>query len=125
MVLPKPIDDIWYYYKTLTCVTFVKERRFVTLVNLPLLDLNSQFELYQIHNVPLPYPNARMTAFYELETTTFAVNVKRTDFILLTLKDLARCSNPATKFCTLRSPLYNLGESKFVSLPCLNKIRQR
>ena len=53
--LPKPVENILYYYKTLTCLTVVKNKRFITLVNLTLLDINTQFELYQVHNVPMPF----------------------------------------------------------------------
>ena len=107
LTLPAPTEDIWYYYKTLTCATLIKDQQFVTLVNLPLLELNSLFEVYQIHNIPVPYLDTKMTAKYELETTTIAVNAPRTQYILLTETDLARCSNPATNFCTLRSPVYD------------------
>lgn len=116
LTLPAPVEDIWYYYKTLTCVTLIKDRKFITLVSLPLLQLNSLFEVYQVHNIPLPYANTRMTATYELEASSLAVNAKRTDYILLTAAEVARCSNPSTKFCTLRSPLYKLGESKLCVL---------
>lgn len=112
LTLPAPQEDIWYYYKTLTCVTLIKGNRFVTLVNLPLLELNSLFEVYQIHNIPLPYLDTRMTATYELETVTLAVNVKRTQYILLTETDLAKCSNPTVKFCNLHSAVYNFGETE-------------
>lgn len=112
LMLPADIDDIWYYYKTLSCVTMVKDHRFITLVNLPLLDLNAQFELYQVHNIPLPYARSGMTATYTLETTTLAVNAKQTDYIILTEADLIRCGNPEAKFCTVHSALYPLTDSR-------------
>lgn len=112
LALPKSVDDIWYYYQTLTCVTVIKDKRFVTLVNLPLLDLNTQFELYQIHNIPAPYMQSKMSAKYELETDVLAVNAKHTDFVLLTPSELTVCSNSHTGFCTLSSPLYNMGNSR-------------
>lgn len=112
LTLPAPVENIWYYYRTLTCVTLVNDRRFITMVNLPLLELSSTFEIYQVHNIPLPYPGTKMTATYMLESTNIAVNVKQTQYILLTATDLASCNNPSTKFCTLRSPLFDFGESR-------------
>ena len=114
LTLPAPEDDIWYYYKTLTCVTLVKDGRFITLVNLPLLDSSSQFEVFQIHNIPLPFPRkeTKMSARYELETQSLAVNIKQTEYILLTDADMIRCSNPAAKFCMHSSPIYKLSDSQ-------------
>lgn len=110
--LPAPIKDVWYYYRTLTCVTLIQDHKFITLVNLPILEPNSLFEVYRIHNIPLPYARTGMTATYDLETTTIAVNTKRTDFMMLPAVDLAQCSNPTTKFCSLHSALYTLSESR-------------
>lgn len=112
LMLPKPTTDTWYYYNTLTCTTVVQDRRFITLVNLPLLEIQSQLEVFQIHNIPLPYNDTGMTALFELESPALAVNVKRTEFILLTEADLARCSNPAAKFCTLQNPMFKLADSE-------------
>lgn len=111
--LPAAVDDIWYYYNTLTCITVARDDRFITLVNLPLIEVNSQFEVYQIHNIPMPCPrpDIRMTAQYQLESTTLAVNVERTDYLLLNEVDLNRCVNPSTKFCMLSSPQYKFSES--------------
>ena len=112
LTLPAPVGDVWYYYRTLNCVTLIKDRRFVTLVNLPLLEINAGYEVYQVHNIPLPYLDTRMTAVYEIEASVIAVSDQRTDFLLPTESDLARCSNPAATFCALRKPVYRLGSSK-------------
>ena len=112
LTLPKPVENIWYYYKTLTCLTVVKNKRFITLVNLPLLDINTQFELYQVHNIPMPFNQTELLAKYQLETTTLAVNVKHTNFVLLTATEMALCSSPQITFCSISSPVYTLGESR-------------
>lgn len=113
LMLPAAIEDVWYYYKTLTCVTLVRDGRFITLVNLPLIEVNSQFEVYQIHNIPLPYPRVetKLSCKYELESETFAVNTQRTDYLLLTQADLTKCVSATTSFCTLSAPLYKLADS--------------
>lgn len=110
--LPAPVEDVWYYYKALTCVTLVKDRRFITLVNVPLLELNSRFEVYQVHNIPVPYQKSKMTASYELETGTIAIDLKQTEYAIMSTTDVARCSHPMAQFCTLSSALYSLPESR-------------
>ncbi len=115
LTLPAPIGNIWYYYKTLTCVTLVRDHKFITLVTLPLLELNSKFEVYNIHNIPLPYPNnprSKLTAKYELETDMLAVNAERTQYMQLKAQDLAGCYSLGTDstFCTVRNPVFDFGQ---------------
>ena len=112
LTLPAPVEHIWYYYKTLNCVTIIKNKRFVTLVNLPLLELNAGYEVYQVYNIPLPYLDTHMTAAFEIETNVIAVSEQHTDYFLPTELDLARCGNPTATFCALRKPVYRLGSSK-------------
>ena len=113
LTLPAPIEDIWYYYKTLTCITLVKDNRFITLVNIPLLEMKSQFQIYRVHNIPLPYSRAetKMSAQYELETEVLAISATQTEFVLMQPMDLASCTQPSTKFCKLSSPVYKTSDS--------------
>ena len=110
--LPTPIKDVWYYYKTLNCVTVIKDRRFVTLVNLPLLEINAGYEVYRVHNVPLPCLDSHVTAVYEVEACVIAMNEQCSDLFLPTDTDLTRYSNPAATFCCIRNPVYKLVRSR-------------
>lgn len=109
--LPKNPQAVWYYYQVLNCVTLIKDHQFITIVNVPLLDRNSEFSIYEIHNIPLPYQQTGMVANYELETNHLAVNTKQTEFALLTTVDVARCAAPLTQFCTIHKALYEVDES--------------
>ena len=107
---------MWYYNKALTCVTLIKDRRFLTLVNLPLLEVNSQFNVYRIHNIPFPYfkyPESKLSATYTLEMDILAVNEAQTQYVQLTTHDLTSCyTKSEVNFCTLRNPVYNVGSSQ-------------
>ena len=110
--LPQDPKTIWYYYQSLTTVTIIKRKKLLTLVSLPLIDTNSRYELYQIFNLPVPYNLTRMTAQYELETNHLAVNIKRTQYMLLSDTDFLQCAAPRTSFCALRKPSFPLHDSQ-------------
>ena len=110
--LPQDPKTIWYYYLSLTTVTIIKRKKLLTLVSLPLIDTNSQYVLYQIFNLPVPYNLTRMTAQYELETNHLAVNIKRTQYMLLSDTDFLQCAAPRTSFCALRKPSFPLHDSQ-------------
>ena len=110
--LPQDPKTIWYYYQSLTTVTIIKRKKLLTLVSLPLIDTNSRYELYQIINLPVPYNLTRMTAQYELETNHLAVNIKRTQYMLLSDTDFLQCAALRTSFCALRKPSFPLHDSQ-------------
>ena len=88
-----PKADIWHFYKTLTCTTIVEEDNILVVVPVPLLDSNDDFDVYRVHNLPIPSNSSDgvmsgSVASYRLEAGAIAVNTQRTNFVLLTRKAL-------------------------------------
>ena len=53
--LPRnPRKDIWYFYKTLTCVTYLEDNEIRIILKIPLINTREEYEVYIIHNLPLP-----------------------------------------------------------------------
>ena len=115
-----PNISLWKYYKYLTCSTMVKDKKILIVVSIPLLDLSSTFEVFNVHNLPLPFmnqtkgikPSIQMTAQLEIETYSIAFNVERTKYILLDKLETQHCSNPWLKFCQIQSPIYPVSLNK-------------
>ena len=110
--LPRDPKLVWYYYQSLTSVTIIKENKFVTLVDLPLIDANSKYEIFKIINIPIPFNKTTTTAHYELESDFIAVNIEKTHYMPLATDDFTRCSLQGSKFCSLRTPIYSVRDSK-------------
>ena len=53
-----------------------------------------------------------MTAQYELETNHLAVNIKRTQYMLLSDTNFLQCAAPRTSFCALRKPSFPSHDSQ-------------
>ena len=113
-----PKADLWHFYKTLTCTTIVEEDKILVVVPVPLLDSNDDFEVYRVHNLPIPF-NASdgvmsgSVASYQLEAEAIAVNTQRTNFVLLTQRELEGCSKPSIGFCSIKSPVYPISLNRF------------
>ena len=114
-----PNKSLWKYYKYLTCSTMVKDKKILIVVSIPLLDLSSTFEVFNVHNLPLPFmnqtkgitPSIQMTAQLEIEADSIAF-VERTKYILLDKLETQHCSNPWLKFCQIQSPIYPVSLNK-------------
>ena len=80
--------------------------------------------MYHAHNLRLnlPLPLHRhetnndvydTVAQYQIEANTLALNKERTKCVLLTSDKTLQCMNPATGFCSIKSPMYSVNTNKF------------
>ena len=111
----EPEEDIWTFYKTLTCTTLMESKQFVVIISIPLLDNIASFEVYKIHNMAIPLNGSNQTnilATYSLESEAIAVNKQRTQFAALSNSELRDCSDPLKAYCTFMSPVYAIMSTK-------------
>ena len=53
--LPRsPRKDIWYFYKTLICITYLEDNEIRIVLKIPLINTRQEYEVYKIHNLSLP-----------------------------------------------------------------------
>ena len=114
-----PQKELWTFYQFLTCSTILQNNMILVLVPIPLLDFSYEFEVYRVHNLPVPFTQTNskestpMTAQYDLESEALVVNVQRTRFAFITEEELEGCSKPLLSFCAIRNPVYPLNVNRF------------
>lgn len=90
-----PTEGLWKYYISLGCVTLLEGSKLLVVTSLPLLDRNGLFEIYQVLNLPIPYPRVQerveAVAKYQIKTEYLAHNLARTKFMLLTRDEARNC----------------------------------
>ena len=108
-----PTEELWRYYSALGCVTLMEGDKLLILMSVPLLDRDSTFEIYQVINLPIPYPRADQevgaVARYRLETEYIALNLARNKFMMLPEGEANKCKTDALRTCTSTSPIYVTG----------------
>ena len=109
-----PERQLWKYYQSLTCTTILDKGMFLVVVNLPLIDRDHKFEIYQVINSPFPY---------KLESSALAINPEKTRYIILDQAELAHCSTPLLDYCNVKSSLFpvNLSKLCIIALFMMNK----
>ena len=114
-----PEEQLWHYYKFLTCTAVIEKNKILTILSVPLLDYKGQYEIYKVHNLPLPYISSNidprdqpnMIAKYQVETDMIAVNAERTKYMILNSGEMEHCSSPLVKFCDTKSPTFPINLS--------------
>ena len=83
-----PATELWHYYNSLGCLTLVEKGRLLIVVSLPLLDSSNIYEVFQVINLPIPYPHRKQgsgtVVKYKLKSENIALDLTREKFILLT-----------------------------------------
>jgi len=114
----EPETDMWTFYKTLTCTTLIDQDQLIVVLTIQLLDNRGKFEIFKIHNLPIPYNGTDQTiqAKFQLESSHIAINKRRTQFALLSDLEARDCSNYLRPYCTFRSPVYSSMSAKMCML---------
>lgn len=91
----------------LTCTLVVDNIKAYVIVSLPLFDIKSKYDVYQIHNLPIPMKHIQhrkitnTIARWEVEAKAIANNWVQKKFILLKEEEIQKCTNPLLTFCQL------------------------
>ena len=123
--LPADVNnDLWNYYKYITCSTLMDRSQILIVTEIPLIDYNQRFELYQAQALPSPFignatiKGADLIAYYKLENEFFAINNERTRYLFLNEQQANSCIGPFMHLCRIGKPpfLVNKQETCLISL---------
>ena len=121
-----PVNNIWYFYNTITCNAYLDGHKILIVLSIPLLDDKESYEIYKIHKLPLSKhgtstskdKNLGLTAKYDLSVEALMINKEWTKYALLSSNDFDACNNRYILFCNPKSPIYpiNLSKSCIIAL---------
>ena len=121
-----PITDIWYFYNTLTCTTYLDGDKILIVLSIPLLDFKEKFHVYKVYNFPLPLHNVAIdsvtgtgiTAKYDTEAEGLMINNDHTKYALVSQEEYSSCNNRYMTYCDPKSAIYqtNLKHTCIISL---------
>ena len=101
-----PTEDLFHYYKYLSCESFVVAHIFSTITMVPLLDTSSKFNLFELHNLAIPDTSLNLSVSYAIESKFIAISKSNQHFALLSDQDYYRYSGNYNHYCSFASPLY-------------------
>ena len=115
-----PRIDIWYFYKTLTCMTYLENDQIRIVLKIPLIDTRETYEIFRAHNIPFPFHNTSVTntpvqllAQHQLESEILMVSKNRESYALLAENDYNMCTGLKSKFCNPKTVFYPTNMNKF------------
>ena len=93
IILPYTPDDegMLDYYKYLQPSMIATKSGFHVLMAIPLMDKETEYEIYRAVQVPVPNSDLMLGAQYSLESDYFAISRAKTDFVPLSLNEIFHC----------------------------------
>ena len=127
----KPRDDIWFYYKTLTCLTYLQDNEIRIVLKIPLINTKEEYDIFKVHNMPLPvHHNQSSTSSvnvmvrYELETEMFMISRDKTRFSLLSENNNHMCNSYHLQFCNPETAFYPTNVNKLCIIALYMQVSQ-
>ena len=114
--LPRnPRKDIWYFYKTLTSITYLEDKEIRIVLKIPLINTKEEYEVYRIYNLPLPMATKQTNIMlkYTFETDMLMVSKDRSKFSLLTESAFHMCNSFHYRFCNPETVFYQANINRF------------
>ena len=114
--LPRnPRKDIWYFYKTLTSITYLEDNEIRIVLKIPLINTKEEYEVYRIYNLPLPMDTKQTNIMlkYTLETDMLMVSKDRSKFSRLTESAFHMCNSFHYRFCNPETAFYQANINRF------------
>ena len=112
--LPRnPRKDIWYFYKMLTCM---QNNEIRIVLKIPLISTREEYEVYQIHNLPIPLLSGNQTDIlvkYAVETEMLMISKDKTKFSLLSESTFQMFNSYHFQFCNPETAFYPTNVNKF------------
>ena len=110
--------DIWYFYKTLTCVTYLEDNEIRIVLKIPLINTREEYEIYRIHNLPLPMQHEStkqddILLKYNLESEMLMVSKDKTEFSFLSENTFQMCNSYHFQLCNPETAFYQTNLNTF------------
>ena len=129
ILLPSdPTTELWNYYKMLICHTLLDTNRICVVMSIPLLDYDSNFQIFKPFNLPIPVNlnssddcSFSILVYSNLEAKAIGVNGQKTKYVLLNDEGLDKCIRPGVNFCDIKSPIYRINLSKLCMMALFMK----
>ena len=118
--LPKnPNIDIWYFYKTLLCMTYMENDQIRIVLKIPLINTKEKYDIFKVHNIPVPFYNTSILdevkhclVKYELEAGLLLFSKNREEYAFLSENDYYMCNRHKLHFCNPKAIIYPTNMNK-------------
>ena len=119
--LPYPVSSktLPYYYRDMKPILTPDRSSFHITLIIPIVNENSQFDVYDMVNEPVYDPQTKLSAKLLLEANVIAISQSREHYLILSPSERVACAD--TPFCSVHSPIYSSLNSEICIMTLFKK----
>ena len=103
-----PNEPLEQYYKLLKSSVVPLEDGLLVFTTIPLRDTISEFDVYAIQSIPIPYQDSNIVTSYQFMEKFMAISLDRTKVTFLNEIEMTICTHETLQFCPIKSPVYKI-----------------
>ena len=109
MHLPISSEDIFHFYRYLHTHTFIADKQFLLLIDVPIEDCAQQLKIYEVFNLVIPHRN--LSVHYNIDSKYLGISYDETKAVEISEQQFSTGKQANGQYCGINGPLQPLANS--------------
>ena len=99
-------DEVYQYYQIMSASAVMYDEMLLCTLGVPLVDKSKTFQVFKIHNLPLPLPSLNKQMRHKLDHQYLAVSMDKLYVTFPTAEEIFSCRMSIGSFCEINNAIY-------------------
>ena len=99
-------DEIYQYYQIMSASAVMYDEMLLCILHVPLVDRSKAFQVFKIHNLPLPLPPLNKQMRHKLDHQYLAISTDKLYVTFPTAEEIFSCRMSIGSFCEINNAIY-------------------
>ena len=99
-------NEIYQYYQIMSASAVMYDEMLLCILHVPLVDRSKTFQVFKIHNLPLPLPPLNKQMRHKLDHQYFAISIDKLYVTFPTAEEIFSCRMSIESFCEINNVIY-------------------
>ena len=99
-------DEVYQYYQIMSASAVMYDEMLLCVLHVPLVDKSKTFQVFKIHNLPLPLPSLNKQMRHKLDHQYLAVSMDKLYVTFPTAEEIFSCRMSIGSFCEINNAIY-------------------
>ena len=99
-------NEIYQYYQIMSASAVIYDEMLLCVLHIPLVDRSKTFQVFKIHNLPLPLPPLNKQMRHKLDHQYLAISTDKLYATFPTVEEIFSCRMSIESFCEINNAIY-------------------
>ena len=99
-------NEIYQYYQIMSASAVMYDEMLLCILHVPLVDRSKTFQVFKIHNLPLPLPPLNKQMRHKLDHQYLAISIDKLYVTFPTVEEIFSCRMSIGSFCEINNAIY-------------------